>query len=135
MRRPDITIVVCSLLLSLGGVLTVFSAGGTSYFVRQFLFLPIAALAAFGAYLLPRRVLLALAEPLYAVALLALVAVLLVGTGPGSKRWFVLGPIYVQPSEAAKLAVVVILAKYLSIKRTIGFTFRDLAVPVLLALV
>jgi len=135
MRRLDITIAVGAFLLGVAGVLTVFSAGGTFFFVRQLVFLPLAVLAALGAYLLPRRVLLALAEPLYAVTLLALVAVLAAGTGPGSKRWFVLGPIYVQPSEAAKLAVVVILAKYLSIKRTIDFSVRDLAIPVMLALI
>ncbi len=135
MRRLDITIVVCALLLAVVGVLTVYSAGGNAYFVRQLVFLPLAVLAALGAYLLPRRLLLGLAEPFYAVTVLALVAVLLAGTGPGSKRWFALGSFYVQPSEAAKLALVVILAKYLSIKRTVTFSFRDLALPILLVLI
>jgi len=133
MRRLDVTLVVAALLLAVLGVLTIYSAGGTYYLVRQLVFLPVAAGAAVAAYLMPRRLLHALAEPLYAVVLLALVAVLLAGTGPGSKRWFVLGPLSIQPSELTKLATVIILAKYISLRRVIGLTPRDLVAPVLLA--
>jgi rod shape determining protein RodA len=61
--------------------------------------------------------------------------VLIAGTGPGSKRWFPIGPFYIQPSEIAKLATVIILAKYLSLNRVIALSFRDLVIPVLLTLV
>ena len=135
MKRFDISLVVAALVLALVGLLTIFSAGGTYYLVRQLVFLPVAVGAAVVAYFVPRRVLYALAEPLYAMTLLALGAVLLVGTGPGSRRWFALGPLYIQPSEIAKLATVIIVAKYVSLKRTIELSFRDLAAPVLLALV
>ncbi len=135
MKRFDTTTAITALLLGLAGVLTIFSAGGRHYFFRQLVFLPVAVAVGVGACLMPRRILLAVAEPLYALTLVALAAVLLAGTGPGSKRWFALGPVNFQPSEAAKLAVVIILAKYLSIRRTVAFSFRDLAVPVLTALI
>ena len=110
MKRFDISLVVAALVLALVGLLTIFSAGGTYYLVRQLVFLPVAVGAAVVAYFVPRRVLYGLAEPLYAMTLLALGAVLLVGTGPGSRRWFALGPLYIQPSEIAKLATVIIVA-------------------------
>jgi rod shape determining protein RodA len=97
------------------------------------MFLPVAVGVGIGAWLLPRRALYALAEPAYGAALLLLVAVLIAGTGPGSKRWFVLGPIFIQPSEFAKLATVVMLAKYLSLKRTLGLRLADFGLPALIA--
>jgi len=49
-----------------------------------------------------------------ALSLLALLAVLVIGTEVnGSVRWLRLGPVNVQPSEFAKLAIVLFLASYL----------------------
>ena len=47
----------------------------------------------------------------YVTALLLLVLVLLIGTaGGGARRWLVLGPLTIQPSEIAKTALILILA-------------------------
>lgn len=49
----------------------------------------------------------------YAAGLLALIAILVFGhTAYGSTRWFNVGPIQIQPSEFAKLAVILMLANY-----------------------
>lgn len=56
-----------------------------------------------------------IAEPFFAVSLLLLVLVLIFGTKiSGAKRWLDLGLFNFQPSEVAKLALIVILAKLLS---------------------
>jgi rod shape determining protein RodA len=73
--------------------------------------------AAFGVMLVtalvPPRVWLTLAWPIYIVALMLLVAVDVVGkVGMGAQRWLVLGPIQIQPSEIAKVAVILVLARY-----------------------
>ena len=48
---------------------------------------------------------------LYVAALLLLILVLLIGTvGGGAKRWLVLGPLTLQPSEVAKTALILVLA-------------------------
>ncbi len=48
--------------------------------------------------------------------LLLLVAVLVVGRGDNVKRWIDLGFIDIQPSEYAKLTLIIILARLLSEK-------------------
>ena len=52
---------------------------------------------------------------LYFFTLALLVLVLIIGTaGGGAQRWIKIGPLTIQPSEIAKLAVVLMLARYLS---------------------
>ena len=52
---------------------------------------------------------------LYASSLFLLVLVLVIGTvGGGAQRWLVLGPLTIQPSEVAKLALVLVLSLVLS---------------------
>ncbi len=59
------------------------------------------------------RVWLALAWPIYIGAMLLLVAVDVIGkTGMGAQRWLMLGPMQIQPSEIAKVAVILVLARY-----------------------
>ncbi len=59
------------------------------------------------------------AIPFYFVCLGMLVAVLFVGPIiNGSQRWIILGPIRIQPSEIAKLAVIFLLARVLQRQET-----------------
>jgi rod shape determining protein RodA len=57
------------------------------------------------------------AMPVYWLAILLLVAVLIPGIGStqgwGARRWLLLGPFQFQPSEFAKLATILALASYL----------------------
>jgi rod shape determining protein RodA len=53
------------------------------------------------------------AYPIWIGALLLLVAVEIMGhVGMGAQRWLALGPVQIQPSEIAKTAVVIVLARY-----------------------
>jgi rod shape determining protein RodA len=54
-----------------------------------------------------------LAWPIYGISMLLLVAVDVIGKiGMGAQRWLVLGPMQIQPSEIAKVAVILVLARY-----------------------
>lgn len=133
-RRPDLVIVLVVLLLTAFGLTVIYSTGGPHFFFRQLLFLPAAFAGFLIAYFTPRRVLQSLAEPAYLVSLLLLVLVLFFGTGPGSRRWFLLGPLAFQPSEFAKLATVLLLAKSLSGSRTMELNLKSVAPPLLICL-
>jgi rod shape determining protein RodA len=66
-----------------------------------------------AAMVLDTRFWLAIAYPLYAGALLLLVAVEIIGeTRMGATRWLSLGPVSLQPSELMKVAIVLALARY-----------------------
>lgn len=73
-----------------------------------------------------------LARPGYVVAVALLVLVLLAGREVlGAKRWLRLGPVGLQPSELAKLAVVLFLADWLDRKKSRLTDFRRGFLPVL----
>ena len=74
-----------------------------------------------------------LAYPFYGTMVLLLILVMVIGhSGGGSQRWINLGFFRLQPSEPAKLAVVLVMAKYLqSDEPARGYYLRDLWVPFL----
>lgn len=83
------------------------------------------------------RIWLRLAYPIYAVGLVLLLIVELMGdVGMGAQRWLDLGFFNLQPSEVMKIAIVLAMARYFH-----GLTaedvqrFRWLVVPLLMALV
>ncbi|GBC64075.1 rod shape-determining protein RodA [Desulfonema ishimotonii] len=75
-----------------------------------------------------------MAYGIYGLAVLLLGCVLLFGKlGGGSRRWLALGPVSLQPSELAKIAVIIILARYYSRRvKGEGFSLRELVPPFLL---
>lgn len=72
-----------------------------------------------------------LAYPLFGFALLLLLGVIFVGSSTaGVKRWFTLGGIAFQPSEPAKLALIIILAKYFQDNpRDTSYQLKHLLLP------
>ena len=76
-----------------------------------------------------------LAYPLYAVCIVLLVLVDLFGNiVNGSQRWLSFGGFNIQPAEPAKLATILVLARYFSRNppRPGGYSFKELIVPGLL---
>ncbi|MFZ5563264.1 MAG: rod shape-determining protein RodA [Thermodesulfobacteriota bacterium] len=74
------------------------------------------------------------AVAIYIISLLLLVCVIVFGKeAGGSRRWLPVGPVAVQPSELAKIAVVIILARYYGRQAsTDGLGLKKLLVPILL---
>lgn len=74
---------------------------------------------------------------IYGFNVLLLLLVLFVGdTGMGAKRWLVLGPVRVQPSELMKLSVIFILARFYKKYHSEGMTgIKELIFPAILAFV
>jgi cell division protein FtsW len=105
--------------------------GDPSYFIERQAVYAVAGLCAF--LVLSRvdlRGLRTAAGPLLAVSLVLLVAVLVLGTSVnGAKRWLWIGPVSIQPSELAKLALALWLAAFLA-RRAAPRTFGELVRPI-----
>lgn len=137
--RPSLLAYDWSLLLlvALIGVFGLFNlrsaAPDPGLLVRQGVALGLGVLALGAVQLLDRKRLFAWAYPLYALSLLLLALVLVLGREiNGARAWLVFGPIQFQPSELAKIALLLVLGKALE-----GRPIRrvwDYALPLALAL-
>lgn len=94
--------------------------GDQYYFLkRQILWSFLGGLGLLAALRIPLTVVQKCARPLWVVVVILLGLVLVAGHEVGgAKRWLRLGPFGVQPSEFAKLAVVLVLADYLDRKQS-----------------
>jgi rod shape determining protein RodA len=130
-----------SLGLMTFGILTLYSAGQTDVpthaagvWYRQLTWFGVGVVAGWVVFHISLRLLEWLAPALYAFSLGLLGLVLVVGTGAGtaqsSHSWLSIGGHQIgQPSELAKVATVLMLARYLSGRREPPRSLRDLLVP------
>jgi cell division protein FtsW len=119
MRTAATTMIICvSALLALGMVILYSATNvqyGTRFLVLQGFWSGAGVLACLAAAMTDYRWLKRFAWVFYGIAVVALVLVLIPGIGAyrnGSRRWFDFGFASFQPSEAAKLALIVIIASY-----------------------
>ncbi len=143
MRAPtvDRRLLAVSACLMLFGLLTLYSAGQTDVptraegvWHRQFFWFGVGIVAAWVVFHVSPRLLEWLAPALYGFSLVLLVLVLLVGTGAGtaqsSHSWLSIGGHQIgQPSELAKVATVLMLARFLSGRKEPPRSLRDLLAP------
>jgi rod shape determining protein RodA len=130
-----------SLALMTFGLLTLYSAGQTDVpthaagvWIRQLFWFGIGVAVGWVVFHVSLRLLEWLAPALYAFSLVLLGIVLVVGTGAGtaqsSHSWLSIGGHQIgQPSELAKVATVLMLARYLSGRKEPPRSLRDLLVP------
>ena len=137
----DRSLAVTWFLLVTFGLLVLYSAGQTDVptraadvWQRQLIWAAIGIVAAMMAYQVSPRILEWMAPALYGLGIVLLIVVLAVGTGgttaEASHSWLTIGGRKVgQPSEFAKLATVLMLARYLSTLREAPRSLRDLVIP------
>jgi rod shape determining protein RodA len=124
-RNFDWVIVLCAGILTLVGLSIVFSVSHSigdahaewlrgSYFTRQLLWVGMGLLVMLVGFAVPFRVFETLAYAAYAACLTLLVVVLLLPAKGETQRWFVVGPLAIQPSEFTKVAVLLVWARILS---------------------
>ena len=140
-RGPvDLPFLLLTLLLLGIGVIMVLSAsyasayydlanetGGnaTYYFAKQLIFAALGVAVMLFASRVPMRVYRRFSLLVLGVALLLLVVVLIIGsTGGGGKRWILIGPLSIQPSEIAKIGVILSFATLICRYKNLMGTFK-----------
>lgn len=135
-HAPDYGLLALVVMLVVVGLIAVHSSSyalaevqfdDPNYFIkRQAIWAGIGMLGLLFVMQLDYRLLLRLSPLLMLAAVVALAATLLPGVGVernGASRWLALGPFAGQPSEFAKLAVLIYLAAWLAVKRDVVQSF------------
>ena len=142
-KKTDLALISCALLLSLIGIGLIYSTGHgplsaarSSLYLKQIAWLGAGILLLSAAAALPLRFYDALAKFVYVASILLLVAVLAFGeVRLGARRWFQIGNFLFQPSEFAKIALILVLARILANRRVDWTRFGSLTIPVALTLI
>jgi rod shape determining protein RodA len=143
---PDRPLLIVVGLLLIFGLLILYSAGQTDVPVvaaagawrRQLIWFGVGAIVAAATFRVSPRLLEWAALPLYVFSLLLLALTLVIGRGAGtaasSKSWIYIGNHAVgQPAEFAKIAAILMLARYLSSRREAPNSMRELVPACLIA--
>ncbi len=129
------------LLLATIGVVVIFSANHArpeafyrNLYIKQIYWILCGLGVMLVALFMDYRVLSRYAYPIFFLTVLSLIYVLLFGTiSSGARRWINLGPVTLQVSEFAKIALILAMAKYFETGKASGqYDLRDLSVPALM---
>ncbi len=121
-NKIDIALTFLVTLLLTIGLIAVYSATSftgaqSSYFQKQLIFAIIGFTLMIVAAFVPFRLIQRAAYPFYGISIILLVLVYFIGVkGFGAERWLAIGSLKIQPSEIAKLATIMAVAKYLSMR-------------------
>jgi len=129
-------LVVATLMVSVIGVVMVYTAtrgpllaqgdDPKTFLKKQGLFVVLGVVTMLVVAVFDYRRLEPLATVLYWLIVLALVGVFVVGSSAqGAARWFSLGPLQLQPSEFAVLALILAVASYCARREEEGLAWRD----------
>ncbi len=136
----DWGLLIAILLVAAMGLANLYSAtyvpgaGASSFFIKQIYYYLLGFVLILLLVSFDYRFLISLNYPVYILVVLLLCYALIFGsTVANTQRWINLGFFRLQPSELAKLSLVITLASYFSRKDTgRGFGLRELLIPMLL---
>ena len=120
LRLLDPMLLLASLALSVFGICAVYVAvtdARQAYAIDQGIGFVVGLAGAIPLTLIDYRIWQRFLRPIYGLVIAMLLAVTLIGAAAGgATRWIAVGPVQVQPSEFAKLLMVVVLAGYFAEK-------------------
>ena len=124
-------VLVAAMVVATGlGLLMLYSAtrlSGGALFHRQLMWLAVAAVVFVAAVVVDYRFWAGLAVPAYVASCAALLLVLISARAiSGARSWFEMGFFNIQPAEIAKLATILMLARYVEERKGFGLSSRSL---------
>ena len=144
-KKIDIILLLTVILLSLFGILMIYSSSNiwaeykfqdSFHFLKyQSIFFLIGLILMLGISKIDYNLYCKYSNIILLISILFLILVLIPGIGSirnGSRSWFGIGPLGIQPSEAAKISLMIFCSKYLSGSRDYIKNFRKGVFPILL---
>jgi rod shape determining protein RodA len=138
-KEFDIVLLCAAVITTVFGILTIFSAvysgpsGNDRLWLAQIIRLAVALIAMSVALFVDYRVLHGFSYIFYAICFVLLAVLLAFPEQSGVRRWFMRGAI--QPSELAKIILIIALARYLSDRRRVSGQLKVFIVALIIALV
>jgi cell division protein FtsW len=141
MTSFHLIIAITALLTTLGLIMVLSASGVHSYdedgspwaiFAKQVLWTLVGLFAFYVALRMPVNLMRRMAAPAFAITLVMLVLVLIPGIGKeanGSRGWFVVFGLSMQPSELAKIAFAIWGAHLLAARRMESASVREMLIP------
>ncbi len=113
LKNMEWWIVICGIALSIIGLIALFSATSESNyneFVKQIMWIMVSIVSMFIVMLVDYNLLVRISPILYGISIVLLILVLFTEPINGATSWFQIGDFAFQPSEFAKIAVILFLA-------------------------
>ena len=143
-KTLDKVLLIAVIILSILGTVMIYSASSIwaeykfndsfHYLKYQFIFLLLGIIIMIVVSRIDYKVYYKKANLIIIICLILLIAVLIPGIGiirNGSRSWFGIGPLGIQPSEAAKLGLIIFTSKYLSNSNKFLKSYKQGVFPIL----
>ncbi len=143
-KKFDISLFITIIILALFGLMMIYSASSVwaeykfndsfYYFKRQLIFIVIGIFIMYVVSKIDYRIYYEKSNKILLICFILLILVLIPGIGSvrnGSRSWFGIGSLGIQPSEAAKLALIIFTSKYLSKNNKFVKSYKDGVFPIL----
>jgi rod shape determining protein RodA len=138
-RNMDFGLLGAVIMLMIFGVVMIHSASSGAhidysyYWAKQLIWTLVAIVIMLAVTVIHPKYFYAFAYFFYGFGIFFLILVDFFGiAGGGSERWLVFGPLRFQPSEFMKIATILVLARYMSIKKNRPRTYLKCVVPFLI---
>ncbi len=148
MYKPDYILLISIILLSLFGVLMIYSASYVwaeykfnnpyKFALTEWIFLLIGYFIMYISLNISYTKYLKYANVIFFICLILLILVLIPGIGTvrnGSRSWFGIGGFGIQPSEFTKLGMIIFTSKYLAYNEKVLKDIKTGILPILLVLI
>lgn len=143
-KKLDISLFIAIIILALFGLMMIYSASSIwaeykfndsfYYFKRQLIFIVIGIFIMYTVSKIDYKVYYEKSNKILLICFILLILVLIPGIGSvrnGSRSWFGIGSLGIQPSEAAKLALIIFTSKYLSKNNKFVKSYKHGVFPIL----
>ena len=147
MHKPDLILLISIIILSLFGVIMIYSSSYVwalykfnnpyKFALMQWIFLLIGYFIMYVSLKVPYVYYLRVANYIFLSCLILLILVLVPGIGSvrnGSRSWFGIGGFGIQPSEFAKLGMIIFVSKYLLYNEKVLKNVKSGVFPILFML-